>query len=578
MQALKLEEAFNAELAKLSPEQRSIFEDVVYHKKSVFITGPGGVGKSFLIHMIKKAWIRCKREFWLTATTGVAAVNLGGTTIHSASGLGVPAPGITPKEAFDKMSSFVKKNWKACQSIILDEISMMDPEYFKLLDGVGRLVHTKTPGEASPEPFGGIQVVVLGDFFQLPPIHKNKTPEIEFCYELPLWKVKIPFEGGIFDKRPEINYFDRIVALSKSFRQGSDVRFFDLLNRVRFGLPSKEDIALLEERFYGNLPVAHQGLLPTKLFPRNDGVDSTNALEFSKLSTGRIFTSIKGFENEFHQEEENDGYDMEEDQQNPPDEEEEEKLLNLKNEMTPEERCNWNMTQLAKGTKEREGTKVFAEKPISWTIEIEKLMKNCPVGESVELRIGTQVMLTSNIHVTSGLVNGARGIVRGFEDSFPFHPVVFFAGFKKPSSFSLKNAKPKNFKWLVRGNETLVVIQPFTWRSPMGTPVIGGQGCKGFATYSQIPLRQAWAISIHKSQSITLDVVEMQLGDRVFAPGQAYVAMSRCSTLEGMTLTQFVPSCIRAHPKTTAYYVKLEKENSGKGNGTFVPSDILPLL
>ncbi|GAA6009624.1 hypothetical protein JCM11491_001037 [Sporobolomyces phaffii] len=243
----------------LSPEQQMVHKLVVDDGKSVFFTGSAGTGKSVLLREIISSLKRKHRgnadAVAVTASTGMAACNIGGTTIHSFAGIGI---GI---ESAQKLIDKVKKNrnanakWQRCKVLVVDEVSMVDGILFDKLAEIGAALK-KRGGKstvATAKPFGGIQLVVTGDFFQLPPVTKG-TPT--FAFEAKSWKSSI----------------DHTVNLTQVFRQ-KDTSFIDMLNEMRFGQLSTQSIAkfkaLCREPKY-------TGIEPTELFPMRHQVDLAN--------------------------------------------------------------------------------------------------------------------------------------------------------------------------------------------------------------------------------------------------------------------------------------------------------------
>lgn len=230
----------------LSTEQEYAFEQFK-QGKNIFITGPGGSGKSELIRRMSKTPFT-----QVCAMTGCAAVLLecNAKTVHSWAGIGI---GDKPIE--ELLSSMQKRNkdmWKETQCLIVDEVSMMSNTLFELLDSIGKRLRR------SIQPFGGMQVVFVGDFYQLPPIENT------FCFESPLW--------SMFEE----------IKLTKIFRQKDEI-YQKILNQIRIGRITRSSLDILTTRV--QIP-----LCPcTKLFPIRQQVDELNQTEYAKL-TGKEYT------------------------------------------------------------------------------------------------------------------------------------------------------------------------------------------------------------------------------------------------------------------------------------------------
>ncbi|THV05562.1 hypothetical protein K435DRAFT_790078 [Dendrothele bispora CBS 962.96] len=241
----------------LSQEQTQILE-LVESGKSLFYTGSAGTGKSVLLREIIKT---LKRKFGknsdviaITASTGIAACNIGGVTIHSFAGIGLGAEGAK------ELASKVRKNkkasgrWARTKVLIVDE----DGDLFDKLAEIGSILRKNT------KPFGGIQLIVTGDFFQLPPVTKGSSGSVKFAFEAKFW--------------PEI--IERTFNLTKVFRQ-RDQEFVDMLNEMRFGKLSAKSIARFKQL---SRPIEYDdGLGPTELFPRREEVDRSNGTRLLQL-------------------------------------------------------------------------------------------------------------------------------------------------------------------------------------------------------------------------------------------------------------------------------------------------------
>ncbi|CAB5383390.1 unnamed protein product [Rhizophagus irregularis] len=245
------------ETHSFSKEQQRVFELVVTQRKNVFFTGSAGTGKSFLLQKIITALKTRHRpsSVAITATTGISAVDIGVTTLHYFAGIGI---GREPQEKL--LSNIIKSNaaserWQAVCHLIIDEISMLDAELFDKLEWLARQL------KKNPAPFGGIQLILAGDFSQLPPVMKNSR----FCFEADTWSTCVAYT----------------VQLKKIFRQ-RDMDFIEFLNEVRFGELSEKSMALANE--LNKKPVyPDDGIRPTLLFPKNDMVNTANILELNKI-------------------------------------------------------------------------------------------------------------------------------------------------------------------------------------------------------------------------------------------------------------------------------------------------------
>lgn len=226
--------------------------------RSTFITGSGGTGKSYLLNLVYKSLAnRCA----LTALTGCAAhlLHHKARTIHSWAGIGLG------KDSLPLIIHDVRKSRKACvrwlstDVLIIDEVSMMTPELFEILDQVGRAIRR------CPTPFGGLQLVLVGDFYQLPPISEGDT---SFVFESPLWS--------------SLNLM--VHTLTEIVRQ-KDVAFQTVLNEARVGQLSKKSLRILSKRM--GLPYKDQAIRPTMLFTRRAHVDQINIKFLRELTTER---------------------------------------------------------------------------------------------------------------------------------------------------------------------------------------------------------------------------------------------------------------------------------------------------
>ncbi|KAK4819945.1 hypothetical protein QYF61_015845 [Mycteria americana] len=410
--------------ARLSAEQAAVL-GAVRSGKSVFFTGCAGTGKSFLLKKIVGSLP--PKSTYATASTGVAACHIGGTTLHAFAGIG---SGKAPLEQCIQLAERpgVRQHWLACQHLIIDEISMVDGKFFDRLEAVARAVRKRD------EPFGGIQLIICGDFLQLPPVCKANE-ETKFCFQAKSWRKCI-----------HIN-----MELTEVRRQ-TDKTFVSLLSAVRLGRCTEEVTRLLMQTTANRSE--RDGILATRLCTHKDDVEITNERRLQQLS-GEVHTF---------------------------------------------------------------------EALDSDPMLVKLIDAQCPVGGRVELKLGAQVMLAKNLDLSQGLVNGARGVVVGFESEQRGLPKVRF----------------------LCGVTQVIKMEKWVFKGPSGVHL----------SRQQLPLKLAWAISIHKSQGMSLDCVEISLS-RVFESGQAYVALSRARSLAGLRVLDFDPKVVRADPSVLQFYRQL---------------------
>ncbi|KAG5680985.1 hypothetical protein PVAND_010459 [Polypedilum vanderplanki] len=413
-------------------EEQNIILQTCLSGKNVFFTGSAGTGKSFLLRKIISTFP--PDGLTVCASTGVAACLIGGVTLHSFAGIGAGDHSLKKSIELAKRPAAAQA-WRKCKRLIIDEISMVDADFFDLIEAVAREVR------GNDKPFGGIQLILCGDFFQLPPVVKrgdnaeNQKPRNRFCFQAKKWQscIQASFE------------------LKKIYRQ-KDPKFVEILNSIRIGRVTKEmtDTLLATAR----QKIESNGILATQLCSHTQDADNINKS----------------------------------------------RLENLK---TPE--------------------KVF-ESTDSDLYLTKTLDSQLPVPHKLVLKEGCQVMLLKNINLSNGLVNGARGIVTKFSDGFPV------VKFKNNVEYI---AKPE--KWIIK--------------LPNGTQL----------QRKQVPLKLAYCISIHKSQGLTLDCVEMSLS-KVFEAGQAYVALSRAQSLDSLRILDFDGKQIWADPQVLIFYKSFRRQ------------------
>ncbi|XP_063386502.1 ATP-dependent DNA helicase PIF1 [Cydia fagiglandana] len=410
--------------SSLNPEQQRVLEACL-GGKNVFFTGSAGTGKSFLLKRIVAA---LPPDVTIaTASTGVAACHVGGTTLHAFAGIGDGSGSIEHLCEKAMKLPLVAQKWRKCKHLIIDEISMVDGAFFEKLEAVARHVRR------NDKPFGGIQLILCGDFLQLPPVVEKGQTGKRFCFQTACW-----------DKCIQLCY-----ELKQVHRQ-KDQEFISILNSIRIGRVTKE----ISDRLVGTArqKIESDGILATRLCSHTND---------SKMINNSKLQDLEGEEKVFTSQDSDNAS----------------KTLDMQ------------------------------------TIAPSKLI----------LKIGAQVMLLKNINVNSGLVNGARGVVVRFEEGYP---VVRFKNKKEYTA--------RSERWYVKNAS-------------------GSLLCR-----RQIPLNLAWAFSIHKSQGLTLDCVEMSLS-KIFEAGQAYVALSRAQSLDTLRVLDFDSRHVWADTSVLEFYQKFRR-------------------
>ena len=430
---------------ELNHQQKNFANVILERGENVFLTGSAGVGKSFLLkYIIQELRERYdSSQFAITASTGVAAARIGGQTIHSFAGFRRNYTKMSAEKIYLNLSPSCRYAWSALRVLIIDEISMLDAEHTDKLDHIGRRIKNQ-----ESLPFGGIQLIFCGDFYQLPPVSKSSGG-------------KFAFESRSFTEFQDDDELSiKLLELTQVVRQ-KEVDVIKLLNSARVGKIQPKELAKLRQL---NLKVEKSkkrlvelikdGIEPTKLYCKNRDVDAENIAHLKKLP-GKEY-----------------------------------------------------LIQAIDTCKSGGSVKEMLKRQISQSLP-----------EQISLKVNAQVMCTRNM-VEYGLVNGSRGIVTDLDE------------------MSIPTVKFDN------GVELKMERQDETIRH-------------GTVTYTreQLPLRLAWAITIHKSQGVTLSRAILKLDD-AFAYGQAYVALSRLSSFDGLFIDgeNIDASHIKADSNVTNYY------------------------
>lgn len=239
----------------LSSEQQSVKNLVCFKHASVFFTGPAGTGKSVLMRAIiqelRKKYKRDPECLGVTASTGLAACNIGGMTLHSFSGIGLGKEDVQTLVRKIRRNPKAKQRWQKVKTLVIDEISMVDGDLFDKLSQIGRTIRN------NGRPWGGIQLVLTGDFFQLPPVPDREKRDVKFAFEAATWNTSI----------------DHTIGLTEVFRQ-KDPEFAEMLNEMRLGRISDKTVQTFKSL---TRPLqSDDGLEVTELFPTRNEVDNSN--------------------------------------------------------------------------------------------------------------------------------------------------------------------------------------------------------------------------------------------------------------------------------------------------------------
>lgn len=484
---------------KLSEEQQRVLR-LVESGKNIFFTGPAGTGKSVLLRAIIDLLRRKFGGIAITAPTGIAGMNIGGSTIHSWAGIGLGKE--TVKELVGVLSSYAIKRWTSTRALVIDEISMLDGRLFDKLEEIGRIVR------GSHRPFGGIQLILSGDFFQLPPV-----PEQDSTTMIP--------PTFTFDALSWSRCVDEPVVLTKVFRQ-KDTKFVDMLSATRSG--QLEDWHV-QEFFKLSREVKYSdGISPTQLFPLKSQVELCNKTHLDVLP-GEVMTypamDSRGF--------------------------------NMYGERIPVDAAG-------------------------------RLLERLVAPREISLKVGAQVMLLRNL-LQGKLVNGSLGKVVDFITTHDaIKRLIDIADLEtKPLRSQNGDFLPtinastdvKNTEVQYRG---LLALNKHTFGRHERFPLVkftndlhllcaplpfDVQGLKGNceAQRVQVPLVLSWAMSIHKAQGQTMSRVKVDLR-RIFEKGQAYVALSRATSLEGLEIVGFDPSRVLAHPRVIEWQASWQAQRA----------------
>lgn len=409
----------------MNEEQERAFQ-LILGKKNVLITAPGGFGKTFFINEMARRVTRLRPDIRVakTSMTGSSAILLNGTTMHAYLGIGICTDTMEMYRRIIKTRS--RPAWVLTDILVIDEVSMLSKELFQSLDYLGKQLRN------DPRPFGGLQIVLAGDFCQIGCISSSS-----YCFESDLWDRNI----------------HHIIEFTRSYRQEGDLVFSKMLEQIRFGVITEDTERALRSRM---IPFTsyRDGIQPTRLYSYKKDVASINQQFLEQLVL-----------------------------------------------------------------QDRRTTHEYRVRIKQKYAHKKKTFLSCVDEPPLLLCVGAQVILTVNLDIEQGLINGSRGVVVAFSASGL--PVVEFVnGYTQVIDFFEHTIEERSVE------------------------VFG---------YTRIPLILGWAITIHKSQGMTLDLVVADMGG-VFDYGQGYVTLSRVKNLQSLFLTRIDFSRIRCNPKVVEFY------------------------
>lgn len=384
---------------------------------SVFLTGAPGAGKTYILNEFINRARDAGKNVAVTASTGIAATHIGGTTIHSWSGLGIREQLDAGYRRAMATNARLVKRYNSTDVLVIDEVSMLHGRRLDMVNQAAKLLRR------SDKPFGGLQVILVGDLFQLPPVNRNND-DSDFVHQSAAWEELAP----------------KVCYLTEQHRQTTG-GLLDFLEAMRQGDLQDFHHELLRERL-GIEPNEHQPV--TKLYAHNIDIDTINQKHLYEIAG-------KGYR-----------YEMQSKDRGP---------------------------------------------------KVEQIRRSVLAPEVLELKSGAEVMFVAN-NPGAGYVNGSRGQVVGFEGQ---QPVVQLTGGRRK-----------------------IIVEEHSWKLE--------EDGKVRAEVSQLPLRLAWAITIHKSQGMSLDAAEIDLS-KTFTPGMGYVALSRVRSLDGLYLRGINTMALRLHPE-----------------------------
>lgn len=426
---------------------------------NVYLTGSAGSGKTHTLREYIKWLAAHDIPAAVTASTGIAATHMNGMTIHGWAGIGIREYLTEADIDMIEQKQYLWKRFEKARVLIIDEVSMLHAHRLDMVERVCRRF------KRNDAPFGGLQVILSGDFFQLPPVTKGGAISQRAPAPKPQGELFIDYDSGETIEEEAEEQSDMVIHshawkamkpaicyLTEQHRQEDDA-FLEILNAMRQNAVKEQHLAAIRERVNAGVAAA----LPTKLYTHNVDVDAINYAELARLEGD---------------------------------------------------------------------TKEFVMSGKGADALVDALKKSCLAPEQLKLKIGAEVMFIKN-NYEAGYVNGTRGVIKTFDSRG--EPVVE-----------------------IYSNGKTVSVAAMDWEVE--------ENGKVKASITQYPLRLAWAITIHKSQGMSLDSAEIDLS-KTFAYGMGYVALSRVRTLAGIRLVGFSPEALHVDPMVLKLDHKLEEES-----------------
>lgn len=503
--------AATAASVALSLEQAAILDAVVNHGQNVFFTGSAGTGKSVVLRqMVLRLHAKHgSSKVGVTASTGLAACNIGGQTVHKYLHLGLGSGSANDIATKIKRNGAAKKRWTSLAVLIIDEILMIDRDLFEKIDSVARVLRGSTA------PFGGIQLVCTGDFFQLPPVSKNQGAR--FCFLSPSWHSAIR----------------HTFVLTTVFRQKGDTELILMLNALRTG--SLDDATVAKFRLLARKVTYHDNIEPTELYPTRQEVKAAN-IQRLRLLPGRLRV-----------------------------------FLAVDNELDPFRAKSYDNLMCEKEVELKPGAQVMYLKNHPTTMVV-----NGSIGTVIGFMPEKLFTLVFDVlgelafsHVSRDLLqflvllcdlvgrNSLSPEESAIINNLPPELHSKSRAFVKEAFLLDPQEEPMPLvNFIVDNLPTVLFIRREDFTVDQARVTADATGQKEEMVRRQLPLLLAWAMSIHKAQGQSIDRLRVDLR-KIFERGQVYVALSRATNKDHLEVMNFDPRRITVAPEVKQFYSQL---------------------